>query len=158
VAFHVATFLVLGTFPVDGPPRDKPELVEVRLVEQPPEPEPAPVLPEPEVAAPEPELVKPKPVPVEDVIGSWTASGKGTGQYSMTLTKEGTFTWSFSRGTRKQAVKGVYAVEGNVLAMEPETGGVMLAELTGSAPDSLHFQMVGGQKGDPGLGFTRSKD
>jgi len=65
VAFHVATFMALGMFPVDGPPREKPDLVEVRLVEQEPEPEPIPVPPEPEAPAPEPEVVKPPPKPIE---------------------------------------------------------------------------------------------
>jgi hypothetical protein len=73
----------------------------------------------------------------------------------LTLGKEGTFTWKFSRGSRKQEVKGVYALEGNVLAMEPDTGGVLLAELTMKASDGLHFKMIGGAADDPGLEFRR---
>jgi hypothetical protein len=73
----------------------------------------------------------------------------------MTLDKEGTFAWSYARGSRTQDVKGVYTVEGNVLAMEPDSGGVMLAELTLKAPGNLHFQMVGADKGDPGLDFKK---
>jgi hypothetical protein len=49
----------------------------------------------------------------------------------------------------------VYTVEGNVLAMEPDSGGVLLAELTAPTPDKLHFQMVGGDQDDPGLDFAR---
>jgi tetratricopeptide (TPR) repeat protein len=97
----------------------------------------------------------PKPVPAGDVVGDWSASGKGTAKYSMNLRKDGTFTWAFSRGSRKQDAKGVYTMEGNVLAMEPDTGGVMLAELTPKGPDTLHFLMVGGAKDDPGLEFRR---
>jgi tetratricopeptide (TPR) repeat protein len=96
-----------------------------------------------------------KALPADGLIGAWTATGKGTSQYSMTLEQDGTFTWSFARGTRREDMKGVYAVEGNVLAMEPDSGGVLLAELTLKGPDSLHFQMVGGEKDDPGLDFTR---
>jgi tetratricopeptide (TPR) repeat protein len=99
----------------------------------------------------------PKPVPAADVVGTWTATGRGSSQYSMELDKEGSFTWSYSRGTRKQAVKGVYTVEGNVLAMEPDAGGTMLAELTVKAPGSLHFQMVGSSKDDPGLDFKKGE-
>jgi tetratricopeptide (TPR) repeat protein len=99
----------------------------------------------------------PKPIPVDQVIGSWTAAGEGTAEYSMQLRDDGTFTWSFSRGSRKESVKGVYAVEGNVLAMEPDSGGTMLAELSVTQPGSLHFQMVGATAGDPGLNFSRSK-
>jgi tetratricopeptide (TPR) repeat protein len=97
----------------------------------------------------------PKPVPSENLIGIWTAAGKGAGNYAMTLNKDGSFTWGFTRGGKKQEVKGVHTVEGNVLAMEPDTGGVMLAELTQKGPDSLHFKMIGGASNDPGLDFRR---
>jgi tetratricopeptide (TPR) repeat protein len=97
----------------------------------------------------------PKPVPAGDIVGDWTASGSGASKYGMKLTKDGSFTWSFNRGKRKQEAKGVYTVEGNVLAMEPDTGGVMLAELTSKAPDRLLFKMIGGAKDDPGLDFRR---
>jgi tetratricopeptide (TPR) repeat protein len=98
----------------------------------------------------------PKPVATDEVVGFWTAAGGGTAKYAMSLQKDGTFTWSFTRGSRKQEVKGVYALEGNVLGMEPDTGGVLLAELTAKGPDALHFKMVGGATDDPGLEFRRS--
>src|SRR5262249_16551943 len=37
----------------------------------------------------------PKPVPANDVTGSWTAAGRGSAKYSMSLQKDGTFTWAF---------------------------------------------------------------
>jgi hypothetical protein len=97
----------------------------------------------------------PKVVPPDKLVGPWTATGSGTAKYSMDLRKDGTFTWGFSRGSRKQEAKGVYTVEGNVLAMEPDTGGILLAELTVKGQDNLHFKMVGGAKGDAGLDFRR---
>jgi tetratricopeptide (TPR) repeat protein len=97
----------------------------------------------------------PKAVPADDLAGTWTAAGSGSSKYSMSLQKDGTFTWSFTRGSRKQEVKGVYTVEGNILGMEPDTGGVLLAELTVKEPDTLHFKMVGGAADDPGLQFRR---
>ncbi len=75
----------------------------------------------------------------------------------MALTKDGTFTWSYRKGARKEDAKGVYTLEGNVLAMEPDTGGVLLAEMTSKGADSLHFKMVGGAKDDPGLEFQRGQ-
>jgi uncharacterized protein (TIGR03066 family) len=97
----------------------------------------------------------PKPVPADNVVGGWTAAGKGTAKYAMNLQKDGTFTWDFSRGSKKEGVKGVYTLEGNVLAMEPDSGGVMLAELTVKRPDNMHFKMIGGATDDPGLEFRR---
>jgi tetratricopeptide (TPR) repeat protein len=98
-----------------------------------------------------------KPVPPDTVVGSWAAPGKRTEKYQMELRKDGSFTWAFSRGAKKEQVKGVYTVEGNILAMEPDTGGVLLAELTPKGQDSLHFQMIGGAKDDPGLAFQRGE-
>ena len=75
----------------------------------------------------------------------------------MNLRKDGTFTWAFARGSRKQEAKGVYTLEGNVLAMEPDSGGVLLAELTVKGADELRFQMIGGATDDPGLEFRRAR-
>jgi tetratricopeptide (TPR) repeat protein len=102
-----------------------------------------------------PATAAPKAVPANDVAGNWTAAGSGTAKYSMSLQKDGTFTWAFSRGSRKQQAKGVYTVEGNVLAMEPDSGGILLAELTARGQDTLHFKMIGGAKDDAGLVFQR---
>jgi tetratricopeptide (TPR) repeat protein len=101
-----------------------------------------------------PAAAAPKAVPPDTVVGSWTA-GKGSGKYSMNLRKDGSFTWAFTRGKRKEEVKGVYTVEDNVLAMEPDSGGVLLAELTVKEPDSLHFKMISGASNDAGLDFRR---
>jgi tetratricopeptide (TPR) repeat protein len=98
----------------------------------------------------------PKAFPAGDVAGTWT-SGSNTAKYSMSLRKDGTFTWAFSRGSQKQEVKGVYTVEDNVLALEPDTGGVLLAELAAKGPDTLHFKMIGGASDDKGLKFQRGQ-
>jgi uncharacterized protein (TIGR03066 family) len=100
----------------------------------------------------------PKPVRADEVVGKWTAAGPKAAKFSMDLGKDGTFTWSFTEGKRKEEVKGVYTTEGNVLAMEPDTGGVVLAELTTKAPDSMHFKMVGGATDDRGLEFRRAQN
>jgi tetratricopeptide (TPR) repeat protein len=105
----------------------------------------------------QPSAEAPKSIPPDSIVGDWAAAGKGAAKYSMSLGKEGTFTWAFTRGSRKQEVKGVYALEGNVLAMEPDSGGVMLAELTSKESDALHFKMIGGATNDPGLEFRRGK-
>jgi tetratricopeptide (TPR) repeat protein len=97
----------------------------------------------------------PKTVPSDSVVGRWTAPGKDNAKYSLALRTDGSFTWGFTKGKRKQEVKGVHTIEGNVLAMEPDSGGVLLAELTLKEPDTLHFKMIGGPSDDPGLDFRR---
>jgi hypothetical protein len=41
--------------------------------------------------------------------------------------------------------------------MEPDAGGVVLAELAMKAPESMHFKMVGGAADDRGLEFRRAQ-
>jgi tetratricopeptide (TPR) repeat protein len=97
----------------------------------------------------------PKAVPSDSIVGTWTAPGKGKASYSLSLRKDGSFTWGFTKDARKQEVTGVHTLEDNVLAMEPDSGGVLLAELTRKEPDTLHFKMIGGASNDPGLEFRR---
>lgn len=104
---------------------------------------------------PAPAAASAKAVPADSIVGTWKATGKDNSTYSMSLRKDGSFTWAFARGARKQEVKGVHTLEDNVLAMEPDSGGVMLAELTVKEPDVLHFKMIGGGTSDPGLDFRR---
>lgn len=102
-------------------------------------------------------VITPPPAVSNDaVIGTWSASGPKNAKYEMTLTKDGAFTWSFSKGEPKQEVKGAYAIDGNNLAMQPDGGGTMLMELKQSGPENLHADIVGAAKGDPGLDFKRT--
>lgn len=105
---------------------------------------------------PTPASPAPAAVPPDSVVGKWQASGPNSSSYAMTLNKDGTFVWSFTKGTRKDEAKGVFTIDGNVLAMEPDSGGVLLAELTMNSADDLTFKMVGGAKDDAGLSFRRS--
>jgi tetratricopeptide (TPR) repeat protein len=95
-----------------------------------------------------------KVLTVEKVVGNWAASSAGA-QFELTLTAEGAFTWSFSRGGKKESVKGVFAVDQNYLALEPDAGGTMLAEVSLSSPTAFTFKMVGGGAEDPGLQFAK---
>jgi tetratricopeptide (TPR) repeat protein len=94
-------------------------------------------------------------IPSDAIVGDWTATGKGGAKYSMSLGKDGSFTWGFTRGKKKQEAKGVQTLEGNVLAMEPDSGGILLAELSQNGPDTLHFKMIGGASDSPPLEFRR---
>jgi tetratricopeptide (TPR) repeat protein len=96
-------------------------------------------------------------VPPADLVGNWSASGQGNTKFAMELTKDGNFSWTFTEKGRPQSVKGVYAVDQNVLAMEPESGGVMLAQVTPPQGGRFDFQLLGGPPGDPGLKFAKSR-
>ncbi len=96
-------------------------------------------------------------VPAADLIGRWTAAGEGKATFAMELTKDGNFSWTYTRGSKSQEVKGVYAVDGNVLAMEPESGGQMLAEVSRLEGGSFKFSLLGAPPGDPGLKFSAAQ-
>jgi uncharacterized protein (TIGR03066 family) len=91
------------------------------------------------------------------LVGNWSAAGQGGAKFALELAKEGNSTWTFTQRDKPQTVKGVYAVDGNVLAMEPETGGTMLAEVTQPQGGSFNFQLLGAPPSDPGLKFAKSR-
>lgn len=95
-------------------------------------------------------------IPAADLVGNWNAAGQGDSKFAMQLTNEGTFSWTFTQKGKPQTVKGVYALDGNTLAMEPESGGVMLAEVTAPQGGSMGFKLLGAPQNDPGLKFVKS--
>lgn len=104
------------------------------------------------------ELEKPAApaVTASDFIGNWAATGQGNSKFGLGLAQDGNFTWTFTQSGKTQTVNGVYALDGNVLAMEPESGGVMLAEVTQPKGGSFGFQLLGAPPGDPGLKFAKN--
>ena len=96
-----------------------------------------------------------KRLTVEKMVGTWKASSADA-QFELQLKADGVFVWSFTRGKTMESVKGVFAVDQNNLAMEPDAGGTMLAEIDLTSPSQMLFKMVGGGQNDPGLQFTRN--
>jgi tetratricopeptide (TPR) repeat protein len=77
------------------------------------------------------------------LVGNWKATNRGA-TFQLDLTKEGGFTWTYSRGNKKQSMKGVFAVDQNNLALETDDGGeTMLAEVEFVSPTQFKFKMVG---------------
>lgn len=89
----------------------------------------------------------------ESLPGKWTAKS-GDSTYELELADDGRFNWSFASGDGTQTVSGVYAVEGSTLAMEPDGGGVMLANLHLDGAQ-LKFQQIGTDSGATPLAFER---
>jgi uncharacterized protein (TIGR03066 family) len=94
-------------------------------------------------------------VPAADLVGKWAATGEGNTKFALELTKDGNFSWNYTQGGKSEAVQGVYALDGDVLALEPQTGGVMLAQVTQPEGGRFGFQLLGAPPGDPGLKFQR---
>jgi tetratricopeptide (TPR) repeat protein len=96
-------------------------------------------------------------VTMAELMGNWNAAGQGGTKFQLGLAADGSFVWNFTEKEKTQSVKGVYALDGNVLALEPESGGTMLAQVTKPAAGSFGFSLLGAPPGDPGLKFTQSR-
>ena len=110
---------------------------------------PPPIPPAPAELAPD------KVLSVEQMVGTWKAASADA-QFELQLSADGAFVWTYTRGTSTESVKGVFAVDQNNLAMEPNAGGTMLAEIDFAIPSRFLFKMIGGETNDPGLEFTKS--
>ena len=111
---------------------------------------------EADAAPPEPPTVPAdKVLKKEELIGSWKAS-KQDSEFQLDLGKDGSFTWTYTKGQQKQSMTGVFAIDQNNLALEPKSGGTMLAEVDFANPSQFEFKMVSGDSKDPGLQFNKS--
>jgi len=91
------------------------------------------------------------------LVGKWSAVSQDKFKFVLELSDKGTFSWTFTQKGKPQSVKGVYALDGNVLAMEPESGGTMLAEVAEPQGGSFSFKILGAPPDDPGLKFSQSR-
>lgn len=105
---------------------------------------------------PAPASLSPEKVPTpENLVGTWKASGADS-QFELQLAADGAFVWTYARGQAKESVRGVFAIDQNNLAMQPDAGGTMLAEVEIVNPARFQFRMIGAEAGDPGLTFSRA--
>lgn len=107
--------------------------------------------------APPPARVDVPEIESAQMTGEWNATDQDETTFQMVLNENGTFRWTATREGHSRTVRGVWALEENVLAMEPDSGGVMLAELSDVDDQGFQFRPVGAPQEDPGLKFT-SKD
>lgn len=89
----------------------------------------------------------------EKLLGKWTAKANAA-TFQLEFSKDGRFKWSFSSQGNSQSISGVYALKDSTLAMEPDGGGVMLAELRLDGTH-LSFLQVGADSGASPLEFER---
>ncbi|MES2790471.1 MAG: tetratricopeptide repeat protein [Planctomycetota bacterium] len=97
---------------------------------------------DPKVAETPPAKVDKPAYPMEKLQGNWAAKDD-RGDFALSLGADDSFTWKFNRDGKPQTVKGAYVVRGNNLVMQPDSGGVMLSEITLSDDKTLLFTPVG---------------
>jgi len=94
-------------------------------------------------------------IPKKDLVGNWKAKGDGDASFGLKLADDNTFAWTYAAKGKSKTIEGVYGVEQNSLALQPDAGGVMVAELTPPTNGKFHFQVAGGPPGDKGLDFSK---
>ena len=102
-----------------------------------------------------PEAAADKAIKAEQLVGHWKASSQAA-TFELDLGKDGSFTWTYTQGKRKQSVKGAFAVDQNNLALETnDGGGTMVAEIDIKNPSQFIFKMIGDDPKSAGLEFKK---
>ncbi len=96
-------------------------------------------------------------VPIESLHGAWRASGPDGRTFAITLSDDGNFEWTFTAGAAEQTIKGVFDVDGAVLVMEPDAGGVLLSEITPPENGQFSLSLIGAPPGEPPLVFRKAR-
>jgi tetratricopeptide (TPR) repeat protein len=92
-------------------------------------------------------------VTAEDLYGTWQAQNSKGKTFTLTLTKDGTFEWESKDDQKTIDQKGVFGVEGESLAMEPDGGGVLVGKVTKPENGAFKLELVGGLPDDKALEF-----
>jgi len=88
-----------------------------------------------------------------NVVGSWEST-RNESSIGLTFQDDGKFVWTIS-GDPSRSISGKYSLNDRTLVMEDTAGGVMVARVTTTSPDSFRFKMIGGPAEDPGMVFQR---
>lgn len=110
---------------------------------------------EPTPAEPAPAATEAVSITAEDLRGEWTSKGPQGSEYQVTFAKDGGFVWSYTADDKTERVAGVFAVDGDILALDPDSGGRLAARITKPSGDSFNFSAAGAPASTPALKFAR---
>ncbi|MFN0050778.1 MAG: tetratricopeptide repeat protein [Planctomycetales bacterium] len=98
------------------------------------------------------ELPPPPDLDPAQIVGRRTAKRSDGTTFTLDLTQDNTFTWSFERAGKKQEFGGTYSIDGAVLVLERADKATMpgLVTMEGTG---FNFKLFGAPEGDPGLDF-----
>ncbi|TWT34967.1 Tetratricopeptide repeat protein [Thalassoglobus neptunius] len=88
------------------------------------------------------------------IIGTWVAVS-GSSKFEMGIQKDGRFLWKFSIDGKEQEAAGVYVLDGNVLAVELDTGDTLAAEVTITDSQSLDFKLISYRADEQPMKFSK---
>jgi uncharacterized protein (TIGR03066 family) len=100
------------------------------------------------------EPTPPTDIDATKIVGKWTAKRKDGATFTLNLTQDEKFTWSFERKGKKDEFGGKYSVDGAILVLE-RTDGAQMPGLITMADTGFNFKLYGGAPDDPGLDFKK---
>ncbi|MFO1019451.1 MAG: tetratricopeptide repeat protein [Planctomycetales bacterium] len=122
--------------------------------------------PGPEIASNDQTPSEGMKIPADKVIepqklaGTWTATRENGDKFTLVLTPDSQFTWNFQPGKSDQAkpatLKGKASAEGNVLSLESQEGGSLMAVVDKQGDNRFNFKLLGGPDTDKGLNFSQT--
>ena len=77
--------------------------------------------------------------------------------FTLKLTQDGTFEWISKDDQKTIDQKGVFGVEGETLAMEPDGGGVLVGKVSKPENGAFKLELAGGLPDDAALEFKAVK-
>jgi tetratricopeptide (TPR) repeat protein len=148
---QIAVAMLRMTTAPQTPPASDPDSLQTLPTPQPPSTESS------DLDLPAPALPKDiTPIDISTIIGTWNASRPDGSTFELTIAADNRFTWTFTpNGQKPQSFAGKYALEGNVIALERNGGGSLVAEITGNDGSHFNFRMVGAPREDLGLDFSQ---
>lgn len=96
----------------------------------------------------------PKPMTAAALVGDWKATRSDGVTISLSLTKDGKYTWKFNQNGKQQQYTGAYSVADDLLILKQGDSPVMVGQVS-ALPNGFNFKLPGGNPGDPGLAFNK---
>ncbi len=117
-----------------------------------------------QLSASDPNAGGPAPTPAsafrpkdDSVVGTWKASPADGKAITLSIQKDGSFTWQVSGGKAKATtIQGTSSYANGLLTLDRENNsGVLAGTVAWQADDRFAFKLIGGAPDDPGLTFSR---
>lgn len=96
----------------------------------------------------------PADIDATKIVGNWTAKRPDGATFTLNITADSKFTWSFTQSGKKQEFGGKYSVDGAILVLE-RTDGAQMPGLVTMADGGFNFKLYGGPPDDAGLDFRK---
>jgi tetratricopeptide (TPR) repeat protein len=98
---------------------------------------------------------KPPDVDVTKLVGDWSATRADDGsKFTLKLTADKKFSWSYTRGDKHNSFGGTYTMDGAVLVLQRADSATMPGLVTLES-DGFNFKLYGGPPNDKGLEFKK---